>query len=189
MTLTDDIKNCLRVLIDGGVILYPTDTVWGLGCDPASGEAVERIFSIKKRHENKSLILLADSISMVRRYVKEIPDAAMQIIDATDKPITIVYPGAMNLAEGIASEDGSVGIRITFDDFCARLIGEFRKPLVSTSANRSGEKTPTCFCEISDDIIKSVDYVVEHRQNDRQKHKVSPVIKIDINGVLSILRK
>jgi L-threonylcarbamoyladenylate synthase len=189
MTFAEDIKNCLRVLRQGGVILYPTDTVWGLGCDPSSRDAVEKIFSIKERHESKSLILLADSVSMVQRYVKEIPDAAFQIIDVTDKPLTIVYPGAKNLAEGIASDDGSVGIRITSDDFCARLIGDFCKPVVSTSANRSGELTPSCFDEIPADIIRSVDYAVSYRRNDQHRHKPSPVIKIGLNGVISILRK
>ena len=189
MNLSEDIGNCLRVLREGGVILYPTDTVWGLGCDPSNSDAVEKIFSIKKRHESKSLILLADSLAMVQRYIREIPAAAFEIIEVSDKPVTIVYPGAKNLAGAIVSEDGSVGIRITSEKFCSSLIREFRKPIVSTSANISGIPAPSCFQEISDEIIDSVDYVADYRKNDRQKHKPSPVIKIDLNGVISIIRK
>lgn len=189
MDISEDIRNCLRVLREGGVILYPTDTVWGLGCDPSNSNAVEKIFSIKKRHESKSLILLADSVAMVQRYVREIPAAALELIDVADKPVTIIYPGAKNLAAAIVSEDGSVGIRITSEKFCSSLIREFRKPIVSTSANVSGESTPSTFKEISDEIIDSVDYVADYRKNDRQRHKPSPVIKIDLNGVISIIRK
>ena len=189
MIFTDDIRSCLKVLRQGGVILYPTDTVWGLGCDPSNSDAVEKIFWIKRRHESKSLILLADSLSMIGRYVKEIPSVASDIIEVTDKPVTIIYPGAKNLADGIASEDGTVGIRITSDRFCLDLIREFRKPLVSTSANISGEPTPSFFGEISGEILNSVDYIVNYRKNDLQKRKASPVIKVNLNGVVSIIRK
>jgi len=184
----DDIKNSLKILRDGGVILYPTDTVWGLGCDATSQKAVEKIFSIKERSESKSLIILVDSEAMLERYVKEIPAVASEITGLSDTAVTIIYPEARNLAPGVASEDGSVGIRIAMDDFCKSLIGRFRKPLVSTSANLSGEPSPGYFGEIPETIKDAVDYVVMYKRDDRRKHKASPVIKVEKNGVFKILR-
>ena len=189
MTISDDIENSLRALLDGGVILYPTDTVWGLGCDPSNNNAVEKIFRLKRRQENKSLILLSSSLQMVQEYVLNIPEAVLQIIGSSKNPVTIIYPGAVNLAEGVTAEDGSVGIRITKDKFCLKLINLFQKPIVSTSANISGEPAPAFFDQVSEEIKDSVDYVVNHRRNDRQMHKPSPVIKIDSYGRISILRK
>jgi L-threonylcarbamoyladenylate synthase len=148
MDFEEDLRSALKVLKEGGVILYPTDTVWGLGCDATNNIAVEKIFSIKKRAESKSLIILVDSESMLERYVKEIPEAADQIIEVSDTPVTIIYPEGKNLAEGVCSEDGSVGIRICNDEFCNELISRFRKPVVSTSANISGKPTPSFFDEI-----------------------------------------
>lgn len=189
MTFNDDIKNCLRVLLEGGVFLYPTDTVWGLGCDPSDNKAVEKIFRIKRRQESKSLILLSSGLPMVQRYVRNIPEAVLQIIESSKEPVTIIYPGALNLADGVTAEDGSVGIRITKDKFCLKLITLFQKPIVSTSANISGEPSPALFDQISGEIKGSVDYMVNHRRNDRQLHKPSPVIKIDSYGRISVLRK
>jgi L-threonylcarbamoyladenylate synthase len=185
---TEDINNSLITLRSGGVILYPTDTVWGLGCDATNASALEKIFKIKSRNESKSLIILVDGESMLERYVSDIPQIAFEIIEASDTPITIIYPRGKNLAGGICSEDGSVGIRICNDDFCSELIRRFRKPLVSTSANISGRPTPSHFGEIEDSVIRSVDYVVKYRQEDQQKHSPSPVIKIDKNGVFKIIR-
>jgi L-threonylcarbamoyladenylate synthase len=188
MIFEDDIKNSLKILKDGGVILYPTDTVWGLGCDATNQKAVEKIFRIKARSECKSLIVLVDSETMLQRYVREIPEAASEINELSDTPVTIVYPEARNLASGIPGEDGSVGIRITTDEFCSVLIGRFRKPIVSTSANLSGEPAPSHFGEVSGEIMDSVDYTVMYKREDRQKHKASPVIKFEKNGVFKILR-
>jgi len=189
MNSDEDIRNCVKVLREGGVILYPTDTIWGLGCDATNQAAVEKIYRIKERQESKSLIILVNSDTMLERYVREMPYAAAQMIDVTDTPLTIIYPACRNLAYAVMAEDGSAGIRITDDDFCSELITRFRKPVVSTSANKSGAATPSFFDEISEEIISSADYVVRYRQEDRQKRKASPVIKVEINGVIKIIRK
>lgn len=189
MNFDKDLRNCVKVLRDGGVILYPTDTIWGLGCDATNQTAVEKIYRIKERHESKSLIVLVNSNTMLERYVREIPYAAAQIIDVTDTPVTIIYPACRNLAPAAIAEDGSAGIRITIDDFCSELITRFRKPVVSTSANKSGLASPSFFDEISSEIISLADYVVGYRQEDRQKRSASPVIKVEINGVIKIIRK
>ena len=189
MTFDEDIKNALKVLREGGVILYPTDTVWGLGCDATNNEAVEKIFRIKKRSDSKSLIILADSPAMAERYVKDIPEIALELIEVSDTPITIVYPSAKNIAAAIVAEDGSVGIRVCMDEFCNELICRFRKPIVSTSANVSGDPSPSCFDEIQKEIFQAADYVVEYKREDRQKRQPSPVIKIEYNGVIKIIRK
>lgn len=184
-----DLQNSLKTLKQGGVILYPTDTVWGLGCDATNRAAVEKVMKIKGRTGNKSLIVLVNSIDMLSRLVKEIPSTALDLINVSDSPLTIIYPSGKNLAEGICGEDGSAGIRICNEPFCNELITRFRRPLVSTSANFSGSPAPAFFGEIDSELIKQVDYTVEYRQNDRQKYNPSPVISIDKNGVLKILRK
>jgi L-threonylcarbamoyladenylate synthase len=189
MTFEEDIRNCVKVLREGGVILYPTDTIWGLGCDATNQAAVEKIYRIKDRHESKSLIVLVNSNTMLERYIRDMPDTAAQIIDVTDTPITIIYPACRNLASAVLAEDGSAGLRITNDDFCSELITRFRKPVVSTSANKSGVPSPSFFDEISEEIISSADYVVRYRQEDRQKRSASPVIKVEVNGVIKIIRK
>lgn len=189
MNYDEDLRNCVKALREGGVILYPTDTIWGLGCDATNQAAVEKIYRIKERHESKSLIVLVNSDTMLERYVCEIPSAAAQIIDVTDTPVTIIYPACRNLAPAVIAEDGSAGIRITNDDFCSELISRFRKPIVSTSANKSGVSSPSFFDEISEEIISSSDYVVRYRQEDRQKRTASPVIKVELNGVIKIIRK
>jgi L-threonylcarbamoyladenylate synthase len=189
MFFEDDIKESLNTLRNGGVILYPTDTVWGLGCDPTNQSAVDKIFRIKSREEGKSLLLLVNSENMIDRYINEIPEIANQLIEVTDTPLTIVYPGGKNLAEGVCAGDMSVGIRICDDDFCKELINRFRKPIVSTSANFSGKPSPGNFSEIDESLIEKVDYVVKYRQDDRQKHTASPVIKIGLNGNIQIIRK
>jgi L-threonylcarbamoyladenylate synthase len=184
----DDLKCSLDVLKKGGVILYPTDTVWGLGCDATNPHAVEKIFKIKERAESKSLIILVDTISMVERYVRDIPEIAYDLTGASDTPLTIVYPEGKNLASAIYSEDGSVGIRICHDEFCKELIRRFRKPVVSTSANISGMAPPSFFGEIDLRIVGLADFVVKYKQKDRLKSVPSPVIKIDKNGVFKIIR-
>lgn len=189
MIFEEDINNSLKTLKEGGVILYPTDTVWGLGCDPTNSSAVEKIFRIKARSDSKSLIILVDGESMLQRYVTEIPETAFNLIEVSDSPLTIIYPKAKNLASSVCGEDGSVGIRICRDKFCNELIRRFRKPIVSTSANISEEPSPSDFTEISPTIVSASDYIVRYRQEDRRKHQNSPVIKIEQNGVIKIIRK
>ena len=184
----DDIKNALKVLRDGGVILYPTDTVWGLGCDATRAEAVHRIYDIKKRADSKSLIVLVNSVTMLSRYVDNPPDIALELSEMAEKPLTIVYDRGRGLAEGVTSDDGSVGVRICSDPFCDELLNAFRRPLVSTSANISGSEAPAIFDEISEEIKAAVDYVCVWRQDDRSRAAASSVIKISASGVIKILR-
>ncbi len=185
----DDIKNALKVLRDGGVILYPTDTIWGLGCDATRAEAVRRIYDIKKRADSKSLIVLVNSVTMLSRYVDNPPDIALELTEMAEKPLTVVYDRGRGLAEGVTSVDGSVGVRICSDPFCDELLNAFRKPLVSTSANISGSQAPAVFDEISEEIKAAVDYVCVWRQDDRSRAAASSVIKISANGVIKILRQ
>jgi L-threonylcarbamoyladenylate synthase len=189
INFTEDIRQALHILIKGGIILYPTDTIWGLGCDATNQNAVEKIYKIKKRRESKSLIILVNGFAMLERYIKNIPDVAYEILEVSDKPMTIIYPEGKNLAPAVCSEDGSVGVRICNDDFCNELITRFRKPVISTSANYSEAPSPSDFYEIEDDIIRSADYVVKYRQTDSKKNTPSSVIKVDDNGVIKIIRK
>jgi len=185
---TDDIRNALKILRAGGVILYPTDTIWGLGCDATNAEAVSKIYDIKQRASNKSLIVLVNSADMLTRYVDHPPEVALQIAELSDTPLTIVYDRGRSLAGGVASDDGSVGVRICNDPFCDELITALRKPLVSTSANISGDITPAIFDEISGEVKASVDYICLWKQDDRSRAKASSVIRVSGNGVVKILR-
>jgi len=185
----DDIMNALRVLRAGGVILYPTDTIWGLGCDATNALAVRKIFDIKQREDSKSLIILVNSVSMLERYVVNPPEVALQMAELSQKPLTIVYDRGRSLAEGVASADGSVGVRICNDPFCDELITAFRKPIVSTSANISGTDAPALFDEISEEVINAVDYVCLYKQYDRSRSSASSVIKVSGNGAVKILRE
>ncbi len=185
----EDIKNALKVLRAGGVILYPTDTVWGLGCDATNAGAVRKIFEIKKRSDAKSLIVLVNSAAMLTRYVDSPPEVALQMAEWSEKPLTVVYDKGRSLADGVASSDGSVGVRICSEPFCDALIDALRKPLISTSANISGEDAPAIFDEISEEIISAVDYVCLYRQDDRSKASPSSVIKVSANGAIKILRQ
>jgi L-threonylcarbamoyladenylate synthase len=184
----DDIKNAIKVLRAGGVILYHTDTIWGLGCDATNAEAVRKVYAIKKREDSKSLIILVSSADMLSRYVDNPPDVALQMAELTDSPLTIVYDRGRSLAAGVAAADGSLGVRLCNDPFCDDLITAFRKPLVSTSANISGEDAPALFDEISEEIKASVDYVCLWRQDDRSRARASSVIRVSGNGVVKILR-
>jgi L-threonylcarbamoyladenylate synthase len=189
MTFDEDINESLKTLRDGGVILYPTDTIWGLGCDPSNAGAINRIFKLKSRGENKSLIILADGLPMIERYVTEIPEIVYELAEVSDTPLTIIYPKGKNLAAGVCGEDDSVAIRICHDEFCRELISRFRKPIISTSANLSGNASPSNFSEIEKSLIDKVDYVVNYRQNDRSKSTASPVIKVNHDGTIKIIRK
>jgi L-threonylcarbamoyladenylate synthase len=189
MIFEEDIKEALLSLRKGGVILYPTDTIWGIGCDATNSAAVEKIFKIKSRNENKSLLVLVDGENMLDRYVQDIPEIALELAGVSDTPLTIIYPQGKNMAPGVCSEDGSVAIRICNDDFCCELISRFRKPIISTSANISGKSSPGNFDDIDNAIIETVDYVVKYRQNDREKHTASSIIKLEANGTIKIIRK
>jgi L-threonylcarbamoyladenylate synthase len=183
-----DIEAALDVLFKGGTILYPTDTIWGIGCDATNEKAVKRIYEIKKREDKEGMLVLLGSPDRLDRYV-DVPDVAWNLIDITDKPLTIIYPGAKNLAPNLLASDGTVGIRIVKDSFCEKLIQQFKKPVVSTSANISGKKSPRIFSEISREIINSVDYVVKHRQDDLKRTKPSGIIKLGLNGEVKVVRE
>lgn len=184
-----DIKKATEVLRGGGIILYPTDTIWGIGCDATCSEAVKRVFQIKQRSDSKALITLVDSIAALERIVDDVPDAAYQLIDVSDKPLTIVYDHGRGLAPEVTAQDGSVAIRITREEFSSKLCKAFRRPLISTSANISGSPSPSCFDDISDDIIGKVDYVCLSRRDERLRLSPSMVIKISSGGVFKLLRK
>lgn len=186
--MTEDLKKAVEVLRAGGVILYPTDTIWGLGCDACNKEAVKRIFEIKRREEAKSMLVLIDSPAKLQAYVSEIPEMAWDLIELTSKPLTIIYPGAKNLAENLINNDGTIGIRVTEEQFSKRLCQMFRAPIVSTSANVSGEKSPAFFAEISQDVIDAVDFVVQYRQDDTKPAQPSSIIKLGIGNVIEIIR-
>lgn len=189
MIIDEDLKETLSTLKAGGVILYPTDTVWGIGCDATNAEAVKKIYKIKQREDNKSLIILMDNVNLIRQYVTMVPEIAYELIEVTDTPLTIIYPGGKNIATNLISEDGSIGIRICNEEFVSRLISGLRKPIVSTSANLSGENTPAVFNDISQKIKDSVDYVVKYRQEDNVKNSPSSIIKIESDGSIKIIRK
>lgn len=187
--MNEDIKKAIEVLKQGGIILYPTDTIWGVGCDATNEQAVEKLYAIKQRDKNKSMLILLDNPAKLQTYIKEVPDIAWDLIDLTDKPLTIILEGAKNLASNLISNDGSIGIRITDEDFSRELCMRFRKPIVSTSANITGETAPQNFNQIDPQIIESVDYVVEYRQNEMSKQTASSIIKLEANGNINIIRK
>jgi L-threonylcarbamoyladenylate synthase len=184
----EDLKKALEVLKQGGVILYPTDTVWGLGCDATNPESVKRIFEIKQREDVKSMLILIENQNMLSSYVREVPEVAWQLIDVADKPLTIIYPGAKNLAKNLIAPDGSIGIRVTSEIFTEQLIQRFRKPVVSTSANLSGKQTPQNFDEIAEEIKSAVDYAVLYRQDEKARVSPSSIIKLGTGGEIQIIR-
>ncbi len=187
--MEEELKKSLAVLHKGGILLYPTDTVWGLGCDARNKDAVAKLFKIKQRAEYKSMVVLVCDEKMLNRYVKEVPAVAWDLIEAADHPITIIYPEGRGLADSIIAADGSVGIRIVKDDFCRDLIHKFGKPIVSTSANISGEPSPSSFSEITKSIIEKVDYAVNWRQDETNNTRPSSIIKVNMNGEIKIFRK
>jgi len=185
----DDIKNSLAVLKNGGVIIYPTDTIWGIGCDATNNDAVNRINEIKSRSEIKSLIILVNGLTMLERYVKEIPAIAYELIDVSDSPLTIIYPEGKHLPSGICAADNSVAVRICMEPFCNELIGRLRKPIVSTSANFSGRPAPSGFYDIDKELLDRADYVVNYRRDEAGKINPSPLIRVEKSGVINIVRK
>ncbi|TDX87210.1 L-threonylcarbamoyladenylate synthase [Epilithonimonas xixisoli] len=183
-----DFIQALETLRSGGTILYPTDTIWGIGCDANNIEAIQKIFDIKKREANKSLIILVESEKRLQDLV-DVPEMAWQIMDVSEKPVTIVYENPKNLPKELLAEDGSIGIRLVKNDFCKKLITKLNKPLVSTSANLSGQKSPLKFSDISDEIKNSVDYIVEEFHDEVSKFPGSSVIKVWNNSQIKILRE
>ena len=184
----NEIQNALNILKQGGVILYPTDTVWGIGCDASNAEAVKKIFKIKQREDSKALICLVADDRMLKKYVKKIPEAAYSIFDVPEQPITIIYDEPQNLAENLIAEDNTIAIRIPDHEFCFQLLRRFNGAIVSTSANISGQPTPRSFKEISEEILKGVDYIV-NLHHEKICNKSSSIIKLSHNGVIKIIRK
>lgn len=188
--MQEDLKNALEVLRNGGVILYPTDTIWGLGCDATNPDAVAKVYAIKKRTESKSMIILMDTENRLASYVDGIPDVVYDLIEYSEKPLTLILEGAKALASNIINpNDNSIGIRITKEKFSNQLIQKFRKPIVSTSANISGESFPSIFDEISPEIIKQVDYVVQYRQDDLKKSVPSGIVRIGKDLTIKVIRE
>lgn len=187
--MNEDIRKALEVLIQGGTILYPTDTIWGIGCDATNEEAVEKLYAIKQRDRSKSMLVLLDNPGRLQAYIQDVPDIAWDLIDLTDKPLTLIFNGAKNLASNLINSDGSIGIRITSEDFSRNLCTRFRKPIVSTSANRTGETAPRTFSEIDPEIIEQVDYVVNYRQEETYNQTPSSIIKLGSSGQVEIIRK
>lgn len=182
-------EKCLQVLNAGGLILYPTDTIWGIGCDATNESAVAKVFALKSRRDSKSLIILLDQAGRLPAYIKDVPQQAYELIELSEQPLTVVLDGAKNLAPNLIAEDGSVGVRIVMDEFCRNLISRFRKPIVSTSANISGESAPADFSGISDVIREGVDHIVGLRRDERSNAKPSTIIKVSQNGVIKFIRK
>ena len=185
----EEVKKSAAVMKNKGIILYPTDTIWGIGCDATCGETVKKIFKIKKRNAEKNFILLLDHESRLSTYVKEVPEQAWALIEYAERPLTIIYNGAKNLPPELIAEDGSIAIRITRDDFCKNLIGTLRKPIVSTSANISGEQTPSSFHEIHEQIISSMDYVVNWRQDEIILARPSTIVSLGTDGQIKFIRR
>lgn len=199
--MNTEIQKALEILRKGGVILYPTDTVWGIGCDATDPVAVAKVYALKKREDSKSLVLLASDMDMVCRYVREVPEMAVQLVEVNDKPMTIIYPGAVAgekgsdkasrhcLAYNTVAEDGTVGIRVPMMDFCRDLVAKLGRPIVSTSANISGEKTPARFAEIADEIKDGVDHIVDPSLEKGSTGQSSSIIKVGLDYSIEIIRK
>lgn len=186
--MKEEIYKALEVLKRGGLILYPTDTVWGIGCDATNADAVDKVFALKQRAEEKAMICLVSDFKMLNQFVEDVPEVAYDILKYAEKPTTIIYDQPIRVAENLVSEDNTLAIRVTKDDFCNKLLRKFRKPIVSTSANISGQKTPSSFKDINPEIVKNVDYVVNlHRS--KKSDKPSAIIKLSNDGKVSVIRK
>ncbi len=188
MTQEEDIKKAVDVLKNGGVILYPTDTVWGIGCDATNAEAVAKVYAIKKRDDSKALICLVDSDARLQRYVRQVPNIAWDLMDAAVKPTTVILDGAVNLAPNLIADDGSIALRITNEPFSRQLCYRFQKAIVSTSANISGEPAAQNYQDISQELLDSVDYVCFSRRNEHKPHTPSSIIKLGPTGEVTIIR-
>lgn len=189
MNRQDDIKKAVEVMKNGGVILYPTDTVWGIGCDATNAEAVAKVYKIKKRDDSKALICLVDSDARLQHYVRNAPEVAWNVMELATKPTTVIFDNAVNLAPNLIADDGSIAMRITNEEFSKELCYRFQKPIVSTSANISGEPAAENYCDISEELINAVDYVCFSRRQEHKPHTPSSIIKIKNNGEIDIIRK
>ncbi len=189
MNINEDIKNAFDTLVAGGLILYPTDTIWGIGCDATNEDAVRRVYELKKRIDSKALITLVDTPVKVDFYVDSVPEIAWDLIDVAEKPMTIIYDKGRNLAPNLMADDGSVAIRVTNEEFSKKLCARFRKAIVSTSANVSNDSAPLNFGEISDEIKEGVDYIVKYRQDETDCHSASSIIKLGKSGEVKIIRQ
>mgnify|MGYP000101065422 FL=1 len=189
MNRQDDIKKAVEVMKNGGVILYPTDTVWGIGCDATNAEAVAKVYKIKQRDDSKALICLVDSDARLQRYVRNAPEVAWNVMELATKPTTVIFDEAVNLATNLIAEDGSIAMRITNEEFSKELCYRFQKPIVSTSANISGQPAAQNYCDISEELLNAVDYVCFSRRQEHKPHTPSSIIKIKNNGEIDIIRK
>lgn len=189
MDFENDIVNSLACLLSGGIILYPTDTIWGLGCDATNADAIKKIYQLKKREEKKSLIILVNDKKMIPEYVDKPSEKLLAFISSAQKPTTAIFSNAIQLPASLVNEDGTIAIRIVNEVFCKNLIQQFQKPLISTSANISGEPAPQNFKEVSDKIKNGVDYIVQHRQDDLSKNTPSSIIKLNTKGEIEFIRK
>ena len=187
--MTDDLNAAVEILRQGGVLVYPTDTIWGIGCDATNEKAVRKIYEIKKREDAKTMLVLLDDADKLDEYVSEVPEIAWDLIDVSDTPLTIIYPGAQNVAKGLIADDGSLAIRIVKDEFCSRLIKKFGKPVVSTSANFSGKPWPINFSRIDKKLLDKADYVVKWRQNEAKRTNPSGIIKLRQGCEVQIISK
>ncbi len=187
--ILSDIKPAVEVLKNGKNLLYPTDTIWGIGCDATNAQAVESVYRLKQRPDSKSMIILVHSDAMLQQYVEEVPPIAWDIIDLADKPTTIIYPQARNLPENLIAPDGSIAVRMVKSGVIYRLLQQFRKPIVSTSANISGQPSPKTFQDISSDITENIDFILSPELNDSNHAKSSSILKIELNGEIKIIRK
>ena len=186
--LKEEVRKACEILKNGGIILYPTDTIWGIGCDATNEVAVKRVYELKHREDSKAMLVLLEDVGKLASYV-EVPDVAYELLEVNDKPMTIIYPNAKNLAKNLIAQDQTIGIRITSETFTKALLYRFRKPIVSTSANISGEPSPRCFAEISDAVKTAVDYVVDFRQEELTNPAPSSIIKLGVGGEIQIIRK
>lgn len=186
--MKNEIKKTVEILRNGGIILYPTDTVWGIGCDATNAEAVEKIYRLKRRSDSKSMLVLVDNVDRISRYVKQIPSLAADLIELSDTPLTIIYPQAVNLAANLVADDGTIGIRVVNHEFCRQLIFALNCPLVSTSANISGEKSPQKLHEVTDEIKNNVDFIVNNIFEGNPTNKPSAIIKLGLKNEVEVIR-
>ncbi len=184
----NEIEKCLQILKEGGLILYPTDTIWGIGCDATNSKAIQKIYKLKNRSDKKALIILVADKQDIFNYVNDPPQKIFDHLKTAINPTTVIYPDAKNLPSNLINEDGSIAIRIVKDDFCRSLLHQFKKPIVSTSANISGAPSPKNFTEVSDEIKNGVDYIVQHRQDDMNSCESSSIIKLNSDGEIEVIR-
>jgi L-threonylcarbamoyladenylate synthase len=187
--LREEVARALKVVQEGGIILYPTDTIWGIGCDATNTEAIKKIYQLKQRDEAKSMIILLDTDHKLESYIQEVPSIAYDLIEYAENPLTLVMPGAKNVSPALISADGTLGVRVVKHDFCQQLIQRLRKPLVSTSANISGKSSPQNFGQVAQEIIDGVDYIVDLEQYDNERKNPSTIMRLQPDGRFEFIRR